>query len=176
MRLLASRLVRSLSTWPSPAGWVEAVWGAALFAAVALPLGLASGVLRLAVPTAPLPQLLLFTAVAVVAPALAEEVAFRALWLPHPAEAAPRPRIIAALAVSLACFVAWHPVNAWLFLPTAWPVFANGWFLALAAWLGVCCAGLYLRTGSLWPGVALHWLTVVAWKCALGGGLVLFGA
>ena len=38
-----------------------------------------------------------------------------------------------------------------------------------AATLGLGCALIRWRTGSLWPAVALHWLVVVTWQTLLGG-------
>jgi predicted Abi (CAAX) family protease len=78
-------------------------------------------------------------------------------------------------ALGLGLFVAWHPLNAALFLPRAWGLFTDVRFLALVALLGACCSAVYLRCGSVWPCVAIHWLAVVAWKMS-GGPLVLFGA
>jgi predicted Abi (CAAX) family protease len=77
------------------------------------------------------------------------------------------------VAASVVLFIAWHPLNAALFLPAARPLFGDLRFLALAGLLGLCCSVVYLRTGSVWPGVVLHWLVVFAWKGALGGRLVL---
>jgi predicted Abi (CAAX) family protease len=35
--------------------------------------------------------------------------------------------------------------------------------------LGAVCTTAYRRTGSLWPPVLLHWVTVVCWMMLLGG-------
>ena len=33
----------------------------------------------------------------------------------------------------------------------------------------------WARSGSLWPGVLMHWLAVLAWKLWLGGPTAVFG-
>ena len=66
--------------------------------------------------------------------------------------------------IALAAFVLWHPVQVWLGLPMAQPVFLEPAFLVMAALLGVVCTLAYRRSGSIWPAVMIHWLTVVAWK------------
>src|SRR5262249_12475675 len=107
-------------------------------------------------------------------PGVFEETLFRVLLLPHLREAAPRWRVLLCGAVALTLFVLWHPWNAWLFAPAARPIFYNGVFLSLAGLLGLVCTVAYLRTGSVWPSVIIHWLAVIAWKLCLGGALLTF--
>ncbi|MGL4554929.1 MAG: CPBP family glutamic-type intramembrane protease [Gemmataceae bacterium] len=174
-RHLLHRLVLALTTVPRPADWAFAAVALLAFAAVALPAGLATGVLSPG-PGGTWPRLLVFAAVAVVAPSLGEELAFRAALLPHPSEGWSVSGRAARAAAAVSLFVLWHPLNAALFLPAARPLFYDVRFLALAAWLGACCAAVYLRTGSVWPPAALHWAAVVGWKAAFGGPLTLLGA
>lgn len=94
-------------------------------------------------------------------PALAEEGVFRILL------AGRRGRIRASLA--LAAFVLWHPVQVWLALPMAQPVFLEPGFLLVTAALGLTCTLAWRLTGSLWPAVVIHWLTVVGWKGLMAG-------
>jgi predicted Abi (CAAX) family protease len=163
----------ALSTAPRAADWAFAAAVLLIFSTLALPFGLTSGVLTIAVGEIG-PRLLAFALIAVVVPSLAEELAFRVTLLPQPSERASVMHRIAAVAASVMLFVAWHPLNATLFLPAARPLFSDARFLTLAGLLGLCCSVVYLRTGSVWPGVALHWLVVVTWKAVLGGRLVLF--
>jgi len=44
-----------------------------------------------------------------------------------------------------------------------------------AGLLGAACTGAYARTGSIWPPVAIHWLTVVLWKVLFAGPPGVFG-
>jgi predicted Abi (CAAX) family protease len=98
-----------------------------------------------------------------VAPALGEELLFRAALIPR---RAPRVRWIA---LSVALFVLWHPLQALTFGPP-WAVsFLDPWFLAATALLGLALARIYVASGSLWPCVITHWLVVLAWKAFLGG-------
>lgn len=105
--------------------------------------------------------------VAIVVPALGEELLFRAALLPRPRPNAPLPRT--AVALSALVFVAWHPLQIFVFGPDWGRTVLDPWFLAAAAALGIACARLYWRTGSLWPSVGLHWLVVVGWKALLSG-------
>lgn len=121
---------------------------------MALTVGLTSGFLcPKTAPTAALPLLLR----TFFAPALLEELLFRVL---------PPPRL---WPFAFAAYVLFHPLNAWLFWPEARDVFYDPVFLILTALLGGSCALLYRRTRSLWPPVALHWLTVAGWLLFLGG-------
>jgi predicted Abi (CAAX) family protease len=42
-------------------------------------------------------------------------------------------------------------------------------FLSLAALMAIACTITYIKTGSLWVPVAIHWLTVLAWVFLLSG-------
>jgi predicted Abi (CAAX) family protease len=139
----------------------------AIFAAIAVPFGLATGFLSMGTPP-PWQRLLVFALVAVFVPCLGEELLFRAALLPRPEERIGTATRLVITLLSLALFVAWHPLNAAMFLHAAWPTFTDSRFLILAAVLGACCSAAYLRSGSVWPGVAIHWIAVVAWKL-LGG-------
>jgi predicted Abi (CAAX) family protease len=102
--------------------------------------------------------------VALVAPALGEELLFRVLLLPRPGE----PASAKTIAWSVLLFVLWHPPQALLFGPEWGKVVLNAGFLAAVAVLGVALARLYLRTGSVWPCMLLHWTAVVGWKAFFG--------
>ncbi len=68
----------------------------------------------------------------------------------------------------IAAFVLWHVVEAKTFLPGA-HLFLTPAFLAAAGALGMACAAMRYRTGSLWPGVIVHGLAVFLWQAFLGG-------
>jgi predicted Abi (CAAX) family protease len=93
-------------------------------------------------------------------PALGQELAFRS-WLGRGAA-------FAAIA-SLAAYVAWYPLQAALGLPMARPEFREPYFLLLVACLGLACTLTRVRSGSIWPGVIIHWGVVVAWLALFGG-------
>jgi uncharacterized protein len=93
-------------------------------------------------------------------PALLEELVFRS-WIRRGAA-------LSAVASFLA-FVLWHPVQVWLNLPSARPVFADPGFLMVVATLGFACTLTRVRSGSIWPGVVIHWGAVVAWLALFGG-------
>lgn len=94
-------------------------------------------------------------------PVLAEELAFRS-WL---RQGANLPAILSFLA-----FVAWHPLQLLLNLPTARPEYGQPAFLVFVACLGFSCTLIRLRSGSIWPGVVIHWGFMVLWLALFGGG------
>jgi predicted Abi (CAAX) family protease len=111
------------------------------------------------------PQMLLRLAlVALVVPALGEELLFRVLLLPPRG----RPADWRHYTLSVALFVLWHPPQAWLFGPHWAVVVLNPCFLAATAVLGLALARLYRLTGSVWPPVLLHWVTIMGWKGLFG--------
>lgn len=103
--------------------------------------------------------------IALVAPALGEELLFRVLILPPPGAPWPTWRMV----LSVGLFVLWHPPQAWLFGARWAGVVLDPGFLAAVAVIGAALVRLYRRTGSIWPCVALHWTAVVGWKALLGG-------
>ncbi len=104
----------------------------------------------------------MLAAIALVIPSLGEEIVFRGLLDPGRDGSA-----LGGLG-ALALFVAWHPAQGAFDLPSAQPVFWEGWFLASVALLGAWCAAWTRWTDSLWPAVATHWVVVVAWKSLFG--------
>jgi predicted Abi (CAAX) family protease len=100
-------------------------------------------------------------------PALTEELLFRVLPLPRIGENVPPVTMGLWGATSLALFVASHQIKA------SWTrsryVFRDPVFLLLTAFLGLACTITYLRSSSIWPAVAIHWLCVIVWLLALGG-------
>lgn len=160
--MLAARFRRALTTVPTARDWLEATFAAALLAAVIGPLGLSSGLLVAA--ARPWTDILPLAAIAFLIPALGEELLFRA---PIP-DRAETPHAGRAVAGSVLAFTAWHVVET-IWLPTAALIFLRSDFLATAALLGLACAVLRRRSGSIWTAVVLHWLAVVAWQGWLGG-------
>mmetsp|Transcript_25132 Transcript_25132/g.83854 ORF Transcript_25132/g.83854 Transcript_25132/m.83854 type:complete len:274 (-) Transcript_25132:15-836(-) len=61
-------------------------------------------------------------------------------------------------ASTLAIFVTYH-----LDFIHSLPVFRDVRFLVLALILGTSCQEALLRTGSVWPGIVMHWLWVWCW-------------
>jgi uncharacterized protein len=157
------RIWAGLKTWPDGPTWRDCVGIFLLYALFAWGIGFATG---LYVFDARFDLALLRTAlIALIIPALGEEVFFRGLLIPTAAEKAnARLRI----GIALLAFLLWHPLNAFLFFPHVLPLFSDWRFLLVTACLGLACSHLWRKTGSLWPAIALHWLVVVVWKGFLG--------
>jgi len=156
------RLRRSLTTLPDARGWALCGLAAVIVGGLMAGIGFSTGLYALT-PTVPGLPLRLLTVLFV--PALGEEIPFRGLLVPARDETR-RPWI--AIAVSTALYVAWHPLEALTFLPQG-GMFLRPDFLACTAILGLGCAWMRWRTGSLWPAVILHGGFVVVWQTWLGG-------
>lgn len=157
------RLLTSLRTLPTPRGWLFCFAVSAVTLALMMAIGFATGLYRLQ-PTEPgLPLRLL---VVFLVPALGEEIPFRGLLTPGPAESK---RANLEIAVSTGLYTGWHVLEAVTFLKSAAPVFLRPDFLLCCAVLGLGCAITKRRTGSIWPAVILHWALVVIWQTWLGG-------
>ncbi len=161
---LFARLVSSLTTWPDSRGWrFSAAVGALTLTAIGV-VGFSSGLYTWRSPNMTGLPIRLLTVLIV--PALGEEAVFRGLLVP-PRNETDRPTLQIVLATAI--FIVWHLVEAKLILPAAAPLFERPDFLACAGLVGLGCAVIRWRTGSLWPAVALHWLMVTIWQTWLGG-------
>lgn len=154
------RLISSLVTWPSRQGWADCVVpGLAALAAIAA-VAFTNGF----VAWRPDMAKLLHLPVILVIPAFTEELLFRGA-LPARGETQ---RPVLWLSLGVLVFTLWHVVEALTFLPSA-RLFLHPAFLACAAALGLACALMRYRTGSLWPGVLFHALVVWLWQGFLAG-------
>jgi len=142
--------------------WVQAVGLLLLFALAYLSIGLVLGFLKLDVQS----SWQTITSVVLGAffmPSLLEELGFRVLLLPHPTESIlPSKRWVLSI-LSWLLFVAYHlhPFVPSFFRTTA--------FLLGAGLLGIIYTVSYLKSGSVWISVIMHWLIVVAWLLLFGG-------
>lgn len=146
---------RAVRTWPGPVIWWQSLLIFSLFIAATLAINKVEYLFNFAV-TEDLASLLAVAALAILVPALTEELVFRV------GLGGRKGRIRASLAIT--AFVLWHPVQVWLGLPMAQPLFVEPGFLAITAVLGLACTMTYRTSGSIWPAVLMHWLVVVGWK------------
>lgn len=165
LRSLRTRLTAAFATRPGRDAWRAMGCELAWLAPLILLCGWLGGFVRVG-PLADPGELATLAVVAIVAPALGEETLFRVLPIPRADEGR---SAALPIAVSIAAFVAWHPLQAAIFGAEKVPVFLDPWFLLAVAGMGLALARLYRATGSIWPCVALHWLVVVGWKAFLGG-------
>src|SRR5215470_7163737 len=166
-------LREALTTLPDARTWLTCALVCAAFLLCAVPIGLASGLLRVDVAGAGATDAIRIAALLFIQPALFEEIVFRGLLLPRDVRSMPRSRVILIAGVALAVYVASHPVNAWFFRPQVLGVFSSVAYLSLATLLGLACTIAYFISRSIWPPVIIHWLTVVAWIDLLGGRALL---
>ena len=166
---VAHKTARSLVTWPTGREWLRCFALIFIYSALALFLGLVSGILRWEMHAEAIGKLARFTAIAFFVPCLSEELLFRAIFLPDPRQPWPPVYRFLRATVALTLFVLWHPVNGLFLKPAAQQLFVDPRFLLLAALLGCCSTMIYLRTRSIWPSTLVHWISLVCWKTFLGG-------
>lgn len=143
----------------------DGIWSIALlvsFGLVYLPIGLTSGFLTWDMPASP------GTVAGVLVgsfwmPGFSEELFFRALLIPHPTETVSPTQRWFTIGLSWVGFILYH-------LNPATPLFfRDPFFLIGAGLIGLICTLSYLKSGSIWTSVSLHWLIVATWLLCLGG-------
>lgn len=136
-----------------------------IFAAIAIPVGTMLETLRWA-PDLMSTETLRVALIALILPALLEEVVFRGplIWWRERHVRVPFFLIVPLLVA----FIAWHPINAFTFMPQAAETFLDWRFLLVAGLFGLAATVMTLRSRSLWPAIVSHWLMVVAWKGLFG--------
>ena len=168
LTLLQQRLLSASHQIPTGSAWGFSLVGLGLYALVALPWGWRGGLLRWEPVRSPA-AIVSNGAIALVFPALVEEILFRVLPLPLPGSAIDPLRFWGWILGSLLVFIAAHPLNALIIFPDRKNTFFDPTFLTLAGLLGILCTAAYVQSGSLWPPVVLHWILVMVWLLLLGG-------
>jgi predicted Abi (CAAX) family protease len=130
---------------------------------LAVPLARRSGLLPRPWHWLPWPQLLPRAAALFVFPALGEELLFRVLLLPSSFDGVRPLALVPWVALSVGLFVAWHPLMARTRRDPLRILLRDPRFLVQVTLLGLACSLAYLVSGSIWPPVLIHWLTVVVW-------------
>ena len=164
IRLVGWRIRVAVSTRPDRKGWFNVLLHLCWLVPAILLCGFLGGFLDFE-SSFDTSGLLALAGVAFFAPALGEELLFRAMLLPREEEGS----ATLASILSVVLFVLWHPFQALIFGVEAVPIFIDPWFLCAVAALGIALANIYRRTGSIWPCVLLHWFIVLAWKAFFGG-------
>ena len=150
----------AVRTWPRLSEWGQSLLLFGVFALIAAYLGQHESLFKFSLTDEWRPFIVV-AVIAILVPSLAEEMVFRVLlggrtgWL--------------RAGIAIAAFVLWPPVQVWLGLPMAQPVFLEPAFLAIVALLGLVCTVAYRTSGAIWPPVAIHWGTVVLWKAVAAG-------
>lgn len=171
---IADRVITAFTTLPDIQGWLFTAAILGIYAAIAIPTSL-----RLQFTTLELQQNWKKIAIVLITtffiPGLSEELLFRAILLPHPSETTSTIQLWLWISVNLVLFVAYHPFEGLTYAKVQQKTMMNPVFLLLAGLLGMACAIAYLHTGSIWPSVIIHWVTVAVWRLCLGGDRELFG-
>jgi predicted Abi (CAAX) family protease len=145
-----------------------------LLIVIAAPIGFRSGFLRIERMVGSRWRLLVVTLLLAIRPALLEEMIFRAILLPHPAQDYPLRITLLWAMFGLVVFVLSHPVNGLFIRKIASSVFTDPLFLFFAGLVGIACTVAYLVSGSIWPPMLIHWAVVTPWILFFGGGNSLF--
>jgi len=160
---MIGRISRAIRTRPSVRDVIELLGALIVFAVAATVASLATGLAHWS--PRELGPISFLALRAFFVPALGEELVFRAALVPTAGEGA---RPVLWIVVSTLLFGLWHVAETALLRGSA-ATFLRFDFLALALLLGLLCAILRFRSGSIWTAVALHWIIVVAWQGWLGG-------
>ena len=160
---------RGLTTLPKGGDFLFSVVIFLIYMAVALPIGFFSGFFTLEVLKTDIWVMIALPISLFFIPSLFEEIVFRGLLLPHRSRGVSTRPLVLYSVFSIAAFVVWHPVNAMTINHPAYTMFTNPLFLSLAALMGIACTITYIRTGSVWVPIAIHWLTVLVWVFFLSG-------
>ena len=156
------RATVAFSTIPKTKDWLQGLVLLLIFAFLYLPIGFAIGFLKVDVQSSW--RTIMSVAVgAFFMPALLEEFGFRMLLLPHPTETISSSKRWLLSILSWLLFVIYH------LHPFAPSFFRTPAFLTGAGLLGIVCTMSYLKSGSIWIPIAIHWFIVVGWLLFLGG-------
>jgi len=169
---LSGRLIdlkRGLLTLPKGSDILFSVVVFLIYITVALCIGLYSGFLKIKVLTTSTWVMILLPISFFFVPSLFEEMFFRGLLLPHKSRTTSNRLLLLYSVFSIFVFIVWHPINATTINHPAFAIFTNLVFLCLATLMSIACTITYLKTGSLWVPVVIHWLTVLAWVFFLNG-------
>eukprot|EP00882_Tetradesmus_deserticola_P005471 GHRQ01005760.1.p1 GENE.GHRQ01005760.1~~GHRQ01005760.1.p1 ORF type:complete len:176 (+),score=65.06 GHRQ01005760.1:268-795(+) len=164
--LALQRVKAAYSTVPialEPTAWLYI--GA--FAALAVPIGMYSGILKFKVEKRPSKWLEVLLVV-FLSRGLLEELVFRVMALPHPAVDGPTPPAEFAFkaAISTTVFVTGH-----LLIPgeRQQKTFRDPGFLMMCGIFGAMCSAVYYLTSSLLVIWLVHGVPVAVWLLLLGG-------
>ena len=166
---IPQRIVSAIAAIPNLWTWLYSANLLLIFALISLPIGFYLGFLKIDLLNVSWKKAIQIGAICLLTPAITEELFFRVLLLPHPAENPPIANQWLWGCISLIIFVIYHPLNALTFYPAGRKTFLDPVFLFLATLLGAICTLVYFQSGSLLPIVIIHWLIVVVWLLLLGG-------
>ena len=166
---IKTRIARAFQTIPSRSDWQWSLTLLLSFGVFVVPLGFKLNFLNLELFDVSLWILVRTALVTLIFPSTVEEVIFRVCFIPHTAERRSSLSTVFSTWGSLVLFVAYHPLNAALFMSNARGTFDTFPFLLFALSLGIVCAAAYVKSGSIYPSIFLHWIIVVAWLLCFGG-------
>ena len=92
-----------------------------------------------------------------------EEIIFRGLFLPHKSRAISRVKIRYYSIFSIFMFMVWHPAIAFLYFRSTEHLFFDPIFLSIVTLMAIANTITYLRSGSLWIPILIHWVTICIW-------------
>ena len=167
--LVQSRLVNSFLTLPSSNDWAWTAILLIIFSLIVIPLGFKFKFLKAEIPKVSWKIISRLILITLLFPTTAEEVFFRVLLLPHKAEQVSLTYQWIFGSISLILFIIYHPLNATFFIRNARTTFSSFVFLTSAATLAIVCTVAYLKSGSVYPPIVLHWIFVLGWLLGLGG-------
>jgi predicted Abi (CAAX) family protease len=162
MNRILKRISIATQTIPQRQDWILAFALLLLYTVIYIPIGLKLGFLKFKVFPSWLMNLGVMAS-SFVMPGLLEELGFRVILIPHRTEPCTGFERLKWVGLSWILFMLYH-VH-----PFTPPFFKTFPFLLGAGLIGIICSIAYLRSGSLWIPVFIHWLIVAIWLLLLGG-------
>jgi predicted Abi (CAAX) family protease len=160
---------RGILTVPKRADLIFSTIVFCIYMLIALPFGFLTGFFEFGILEADIRSMFFLPIFLFFIPSIFEELIFRGFLLPHKHRKLPRKHVFFYSVVSILVFVGCHPLNGLTLARFAYPIFINPAFLFLATLMAIACTITYLRSGSIWIPVCIHWLTVLVWVLLLGG-------
>lgn len=166
---LTYRLSKAFLTKPNTKDWLLLICLGWWFSLIVLPLGFHSQFLAFGIAEISLTAALKVTFLLLIMPSVVEEIIFRVFMTYHKTEEALGNKAFVWWCISLISYIIYHPLNSVTFYPEGFPTFINPIFLISTTLLGIACTYLYWKTGSIYPSIIIHWITVVVWLLFLSG-------
>jgi predicted Abi (CAAX) family protease len=175
-RVLADRLLdlkRGFTTFPKPSDILFSAIIVLIYAITVGIIGSLTGFFKIGILRTNIWVMVLLPVSLFFWPSLLEETFFRGVLLPHKGRKLSRRYLLLYSFFNILAFIVWHPLNALTINRLAYPIFTNPIFLCLATFMAIACTVTYLKSGSIWIPIVIHWLTVLIWVFFLSGRNIL---
>ncbi len=172
MKTLQKRFIRLCKSFIQRPSVNDLIFGSIatlIYGIVAILFGLTTKLFSIKLYSGDFKTLLILPFVLIIIPSIPEEIFFRGLLLPSPSEFGSKKQVLFGVLASMSLFILWHPFTALTIYPQVRELYTDIRFITIVAMLSFVCTITYLKSGSIWIPIVIHWLTVVVWMFFLGG-------